>query len=282
MSNFSDRPTPVSSPDEYPVLTSSELSRLLLDQEMNFAVAAAFSSSLLSTTPLQQYLFLSHNLEWICQDLLHHQQERESIFDVLSRSAPFQDIITPIVLSFWYRQWQVSPVNPPSSALHVDSDSSNIKQEPEQRTVIIQERSNSDNSLLSYYMTAHELGTRHNPIDVDHILDPSPSPPRTPIYSPPRTKSAPVTAPCSLCKQHGHLSTQCVWDSPGICLYCEKIGHTIHSCTVFRRDRQRFNPHLLYCLMCRQSGHTATTCRTFLSHDWTSLQVWNPWTLFGG
>ena len=132
MSNFSDQHTPVSSPDEYPVLTSSELSRLLLDQEMNFAVATVFSSSPLSTTLLRQYLFLSHNLERIRQDLIHHQQERESIFDVLSHSAPFQDIITPIVLNFRYRQRQVSPVNPPSPALRVDSDSSNVEREPEQ------------------------------------------------------------------------------------------------------------------------------------------------------
>ena len=110
MSNYSDQHTSASSPDEYPVLTSSELSRLLLDQEMNFAVAAAFSSSPLSMTLLQQYLFLSHSLEQICQDLLRHQQERESIFDVLSHSAPFQDIITSIVLNFRYRQRQVSPV----------------------------------------------------------------------------------------------------------------------------------------------------------------------------
>ena len=200
MSNFSDRHTPVSSPDEYPVLTSSELSRLLLDQEMNFAVVAAFSSSPLSTTLLWQYLFLSHNLERIRQDLLRHQQERESIFNVLSHSAPFQDIITPIVLNFRYHQRRVSPVNPPSPALHISSDSSVLEREPEQRTVITQERSNSDNSLLLYYTTAHEeLGTRCNPIDVDSFLDPSPSPPHTPIYSPPRTRSAPVTAPCSLC-----------------------------------------------------------------------------------
>ena len=186
MSNFSDRHTSASSPNEYPVLTSSELSRLLLDQEMNFTVAAAFSSSPLSTTLLQQYLFLSHNLERIHQDLLHHQQERESIFDVLSHSAPFQDIITPIVLNFRYRQRQVSPVNPPSPTIHIVSDSSISEQEPKQRTIIIQERSDSDSSHLSYYTTAHEeLGTCHNPIDVNRLLDPSPSPPRTPIYSPP-------------------------------------------------------------------------------------------------
>ena len=100
MLSSSDQCSPVSSPDEYPVLTSSELFRLLLDQEMNFAVAAAFSSSPLSTTLLRQYLFLSRNLERIRQDLICHQQERESIFDVLSYSALFQDIITPIVLNF--------------------------------------------------------------------------------------------------------------------------------------------------------------------------------------
>ena len=90
---------------------------------MNFTVAAAFSSSPLSTTLLRQYFFLSHNLKRIRQDLLRHQQERESIFDILSHSAPFQDIITPIVLNFRYRQRQVSPVNPPSSALRLSSDS---------------------------------------------------------------------------------------------------------------------------------------------------------------
>ena len=186
MSNSSDQHSPVSSPDEYPVLTSSELSRLLLDQEMNFAIVAAFSSSPLSTTLLRQYLFLSHNLERIRQDLMHHQPERESIFDVLSHSAPFQDIITPIVLNFRFWQRQVSPVNPPSPALRVSSDSSTPEQEVEQQTVIIQERSNSNNSFLSYYTTAHEEpGTCNHPIDVDHLLDPSPSPPRTPIYTPP-------------------------------------------------------------------------------------------------
>ena len=120
-------------------------------------------------------------------------------------------------------------------------------------------------SLLLY----NDLGTLHNPINIDRLLDPSPSPPYTPIYSPPRTRSAPVTAPCSLCKRHGHSSIQCIWNGPGICSYCEKIGHTIHSCTVFRRDRQCFDPHLLYCLTCKQSGHTAVTCGTFLSRSWT-------------
>ena len=200
MSNSSDQRSSISSPDKYPVLTSSELSRLLLDQEMNFAVAAAFSSSPLSTTLLRQYLFLSHNLERIRQDLICHQQERESIFDVLSHSMPFQDIITPIILNFQFRQQQVSLTHPPSPAFHVSSNSSIPEQEVEQRSVIIQERSDSDNSLLSNYTTAHEEpGTCNNPIDVDQLLDPSPSPPHTPVYTPPRTRSAPVTAPCPLC-----------------------------------------------------------------------------------
>ena len=64
---------------------------------MIFAVSTVFSLSPLSTILLQQYLFLSHNLERIQQDLTRHQLERESIFNILSHSAPFQDIITPIV-----------------------------------------------------------------------------------------------------------------------------------------------------------------------------------------
>ena len=176
MSNSSDRHSLVSSPDEYPVLSSSELSRLLLDQEMNFAVATAFSSSPLSTTLLRHYLFLSQNLERLRQDLLRHQQERESIFDILSHSAPFQEIITPLVLNFRYRQRQVVPVTPPSPALCVVSNSFVSEQESERQTVIIQERSDSESSHLSYYTTAHEeMGTRHHPIDVDRLLDPPPS-----------------------------------------------------------------------------------------------------------
>ena len=119
MSNSSDQ----SSSDEYPVLTSTELSRLLLDQEMNFAVATAFSSSPLSTTILRHYLFLSQNIERLRQDLSRHQQERESIFDILSHSAPFQDIMNPIVLNFRYCQRQVDPVTPPSPSLRTIPDS---------------------------------------------------------------------------------------------------------------------------------------------------------------
>ena len=113
---------------------------------------------------------------------MRHQQERESIFDVLSHSAPFQDIITPIVLNFQFQQRQVSLINPPSSVFRAPSESSTPEQEVEQQSVIIQEQSDSDNSLLSYYTTPHEEpGTHNNPIDVDRLLDPSPSPPRTPI-----------------------------------------------------------------------------------------------------
>ena len=258
MSNFSDQHSSISSSNEYPVLSSTELSRLLLDQEMNFAVATAFSPSPLSTMLLRQYLFLSQNLKRLCQDLFRHQQERESIFNILSHSAPFQDIITPIVLNFRYRQQQVVPVTPPSPSLRVIPNSPVSEQEPEQRTVIIQEQSDSEDSHLSYYTTAHEeMGTHHHPIDVDRLFNSSPSPPRT--------HSAPVTTPCSLCKRPGHSPTQCVWNGPGQCSYCEKVGHTIHSCSTYRHDRQRFNPHLLYCLTCNQSGHTAATCGTFLS-----------------
>ena len=168
----------LSSPDEYPLLTPAKLSRLLLDQEMNFAVSTAFSSSPLSTTLLQNYLFLSHNLEQIQQDLTRHQLEQQSIFDVLSHSAPFQDIITPIVLNFRLQQQQVSPVNPPTSPTSEHAET--------RQSVIIQERSNSNDSLLSFYTPTHdEPGTHNNPINVDRLLDPSPSLPRIPVYIPP-------------------------------------------------------------------------------------------------
>ena len=179
--------SPSSSPDEYPLLTSAKLSRLLLNQEMNFAVSTMLSSSPLSTVLLRQYLFLSHNLEQIQQDLTCHQLEQESIFDILSHSAPFQDIITPIILNFRLRQWQVSPVNSPTT-FQTSTSSPTPEHVETRQSVIIQERSNSNDSLLSFYTPAHdEPGTHNNPIDVDQLLDPSPSPPRAPVYSPPRT-----------------------------------------------------------------------------------------------
>ena len=232
MSTSSDSHSSSSSHDEYPLLTSAELSWLLLDQEMNFAVLTAFSSSPLLTVLLQQYLFLSHNLEWIRQDLTRHQLERGSIFDVLSHSAPFQDIITPIVLDFRFRQRQVSPVNPPP--IFQTTSNSPISESVETRqSVIIQEHSNSNNPLLSFYTPApNEPGTHNNPIDVNQLLDPSPSPPWIPVYIPPRTRSTPVTAPCPMCHWHGHTSTQCDWYGPGICSYCEEVGHTIHNCNI--------------------------------------------------
>ena len=169
-------------------------------------------------------LFLSHNLEQIRQDLTHHQLEQESIFDVLSHSTPFQDIITPIVLNFRLRQRQVLPVNPPP--IFQTSSNSPISEHVEtQQSVIIQEWSNSNDSLLLFYTPAHdELGTRNNPIDVDWLLDPSPSPPRDPVYIPPQARSAPITTPCPMCHQHSHTSTQCVWYGPGVCSYCDEVG----------------------------------------------------------
>ena len=267
MSTFSNSHSPSSSSsnDDYPMLTSSELSQLLLNQEMNFAVANVFSSSPLSTVLLRQYLFLSHNLERIRQDLLHHQQEWESIFDVLSNSGPFQDLITPIVLNFWLQQRWVSPINPPSQ-FRTSFTSPSPEPTDERRTVIIQEQSNSNKSLLSFYTTHEDQGTWNNPIDVNSFLNPPPSPPRIPVYTPPRVQSAPITAPCSMCQRHGHTPTQCVWYSPRICSYCDEVGHTIHRCNVFRWDQQRFNPHLLYCMTCSQPGHTSNTCNSLPSY----------------
>ena len=163
-----------SSPDEYPFLTATKLSQLLLDQEMNFAVSTMFSSSPLLTILLQNYLFLSHNIEQIQQDLTQHQLEQQSLFNILSHSTLFHDTITPIVLNFRLRQQQVSPVNPPTashSTLHcLASENAETEQ-----SVIIQDHSNSNNSLLSFYTAAHaNLGTQDNPIDVDQLLDQSP------------------------------------------------------------------------------------------------------------
>ena len=267
MLTSSDFRSSSSSHDEYPLLTSTKLSQLLLDQEMNFAVSTTFSSSPLLTILLWQYLFLSHNLERIRQDLTRHQLERESIFDILSHSAPFQDIITPIVLNFRLQQWQVSPGNPPPT--FQTSLNSPIPEHVETwQSIIIQERSNSNDSLLSFYTPAHdELGTRNNPIDVNWLLDPSPSPPHTPVYSPPRTWSAPITAPCPMCRRHGHTSIQCIWYGPGICSYCDEVGHTVHTCNILQRDQQRFNPRLLYCLTCWQSGHTTSYCNPLPSYQ---------------
>ena len=258
-----------SSPDKYPFLTATELSRLLLDQEMNFAVLTTFSSSPLSTLLLQNYLFLSHNIERIRQDLTWHQLEQQYIFDILSHSAPFCDTITPIVLNFRLHQWRVSPVDPPttfhSTPHHPTSENTEMR-----RSVIIQERSNSNDSLLSFYTAAHaDLGTRDNHIDVDRLFNQSPSPPRILVYLPPHMQSAPVTAPCTMCRWHRHTSVQCIWYGLGICSYCEEVGHTQHTCNELWQDCLRFNPHLLYCLTCWQLGHISSRCNTLPSYQWS-------------
>ena len=261
-----------SSPDEYPFLTATKLSRLLLDQEMNFAISSMFSSSPLSTILLWNYLFLSHNIEQIWQDLTRHQLERQSLFDILSHSAPFRDTITPIVLNFRLHQRQVSPVDPLTTSHSTLHRPASENAETEQ-LVIIQERSDSNDSLLSFYTAAHaNLGTRENSIDVDRLLDQSPSPPHIPVYSPPRTQSTPVTTPCMMCHWHGHTLTQCIWYGPGICSYCEEVGHTQHTFNELWHDRLWFNPHLLYCLTCRQSGHTSSRCNMLPSYQWSFLK----------
>ena len=148
-----------SSPDEYPFLTTTELSQLLLDQEMNFAVSTMFSSSPLSTILLWNYLFLSHNIKQIRQDLTRHQLEQQSRFNILSHSAPFRDTITPIVLNFRLRQQQVLPVDP-STTFHSTLHRPASENSETEQSVIIQEHSNSNDSLLSFYTAAHaNLGT---------------------------------------------------------------------------------------------------------------------------
>ena len=155
---------------------------------MNFAVSTAFSSSPLSTILLQNYLFLSHNIEWIQQDLTQHQLEQQSIFDILSHSAPFHNTITPIVLNFRLHQWQVSPVNPLTAFQPTPHPPTSENTEMRQ-SVNIQEWSDSNDSLLSFYTAAHaDPRTWDNPIDVDRLFNRSPSPPRIPVYSPPWTQ----------------------------------------------------------------------------------------------
>ena len=261
-----------SSPDKYSFLTATELSWLLLDQEMNFAVSNVFSLSPLSTILLRNYLFLSHNIEWIWQDLTRHQLEQQCLFDILGHSALFHDTITPIVLDFRLHQQQVLPVNPPTT-LHSTLHRPTSENTETMWSVVIQEQSNSDNSLLSFYTATHaDPGTWDNLIDVDQLLDWSPSPPQIPVYSPPCTQSAPITTPCTMCQRHGHTSVQCVWYGSGICSYCEEVGHTQHTCNELGGDRLQFNPHLLYCLTCRQSGHTSSRCNTLSSYRWNFLK----------
>ena len=59
--------------DKYPFITATELSHLLLDHGMNFAISNVFSTSPLSTALLQNYLFLSQNIKHLWQDLTRHQ-----------------------------------------------------------------------------------------------------------------------------------------------------------------------------------------------------------------
>ena len=104
------------------------------------------------------------------------------------------------MLNFRLCQQQVSPVDQLTtshSTLHCPAS----ENDETEQSVIIQEHSNSNDSLLSFYTATHaNLGTQDNPIDVDRLLDRPPSPPRIPIYLPPHMQSAPVTIPCMMCR----------------------------------------------------------------------------------
>ena len=282
MSNFSDRHTPASSPDQYPVLTSSELSRLLLDQEMNFAVATAFSSSPLSTTLLRHYLILSQNLEWICQDLLRHQQERESIFDVLSHSAPFQDIITPIVLNFWYRQCQVSPVNPPSPALRIVSDSSISEQEPEQRTVIIQEWSDSDSPSFVLYNCTWTVGysspSYRRRLSTRSFTFPTPN---SCLFPSSYTFSTRYCSMFSLQMTWTFIDPMCLgWTRN---LFILQKGWTHHTFLFSLSSRlPMFQPASALLSNMQPVGPYSCYLRHPFVVSLNNLQVWDSWTLLGG
>ena len=93
MSTSSESHTSSSDSDEYPFITATELSHLLLDHGMNFAISNAFSASPLSTALLQNYLFLSQNIDRILLDINWNDNP-------FCHYTPFQDTITPILLNF--------------------------------------------------------------------------------------------------------------------------------------------------------------------------------------
>ena len=76
------------------ILQNTYHSHLLLDHGMNFAVSNVFSASPLSTTILQNYLFLSQNIEHLKHDLtdINWKDNPFSIFFVI---APLFGTLSP-------------------------------------------------------------------------------------------------------------------------------------------------------------------------------------------
>lgn len=104
------------------------------------------------------------------------------------------------------RQHQVqsdSPENPPPTSSPSIPDPTPSNNEPV-HMVIIQDQTNSNNFILSYYTAANdEPRTWNNPIDVDQLFQQSDTP-HIAVGVLPRVHLAPVTIPCTMCRYPRH------------------------------------------------------------------------------
>jgi hypothetical protein len=82
------------------ILSSDELSRVLVDPDMLFRVARTFASHPTSTATLRYYRFLSLSIDRLELDLERHRLEQQALFTRLMECETFRTKIYPTVQEY--------------------------------------------------------------------------------------------------------------------------------------------------------------------------------------
>jgi hypothetical protein len=80
-----------------PVLSPTELSRLISEPDMLYSISTTFASKPTTTATLRYYAFLSRSINQLELDLDRHQLELQAMFVHLMETRSFQTKIRPIV-----------------------------------------------------------------------------------------------------------------------------------------------------------------------------------------
>ena len=145
------------------IISSDELSHLLVDPDILYIIARNFASHPTSTATLRHYRFLSLSIDRLELDLERHRLEQQVIFTYLMESRTFRTKIQPIVEEYRRKAhlmedrrssypFSLSPfnnhVNPPPTVV-------NMPRDPELSELYMFNRS-GHSSLTSHQTTTDE------------------------------------------------------------------------------------------------------------------------------
>ena len=284
--------------DDVPIPSLHQLSQMMRTNGIPTLLAQAFQSSPTALAHIRAFGYLTNEIHDLQQKLTRHRQEQELYYQTMTSAAFFRETLHPLY-SQWRRNQQNIDDNILSEALRLLSPSrsslvgsqsalSTSSSDESPREVVIHSRPptplddptepsslplpppsvqettplplsledcNATNNTGPSFQTAitHPSGSATNPIDVDLL------PPFVPI-SVRRTRSAPTTLNCRICRRSGHRLDRCILEGPIICIYCRGVGHVKSDCAEFRRDLRRYNPEMQFCILCSNVGHSVDNC----------------------